>query len=125
MLKCAILDDYQDVSRRIADWSAIEGAAEIRVFTDPIADRLPEHAPWRGCGGEYTVAIGRESSSAPGHDASLPTMHASVNAFTRLWIGVDSATSIAFSDDLDGPPELLAQLDRSLRLPSPYPDWQF
>ena len=95
------------------------------TLTDPIADRLPEHAPWRGCGGEYTVAIGRESSSAPGHDASLPTMHASVNAFTRLWIGVDSATSIAFSDDLDGPPELLAQLDRSLRLPSPYPDWQF
>ncbi len=95
------------------------------TLTDPIANRLPDDAPWRGCGGDYTVSLGRESSATSGHDASLPSMRASVNAFTRLWIGVDTASAIAFSDDLEAPTELLTQLDRSLRLPSPHTDWDF
>lgn len=29
MLKCAVLDDYQNVARNFADWSALEGRAEV------------------------------------------------------------------------------------------------
>ena len=36
-MKIAILDDYQDLALRIADWSVLEGA-EITVFNDTISD---------------------------------------------------------------------------------------
>lgn len=36
-LRCAILDDYQDVARNLADWSKLDGV-EIKCFTSPIAD---------------------------------------------------------------------------------------
>ena len=35
---CAILDDYQGVALRLADWSAVERVAELRVFREPFAD---------------------------------------------------------------------------------------
>jgi hypothetical protein len=38
---------------------------------------------------------------------------------------VRPATGLACTDDLCGPPELLAQLDRAFRLPQPTPDWDF
>ena len=37
-MKIAILDDYQNVALRMADWSALAGRAEIRVFDDHLAD---------------------------------------------------------------------------------------
>jgi phosphoglycerate dehydrogenase-like enzyme len=37
-MKVAILDDYQDVALRLADWSAVARRAEITVFNDHIAD---------------------------------------------------------------------------------------
>jgi phosphoglycerate dehydrogenase-like enzyme len=37
-LRCAILDDYQTVSARFADWSRLEGIADIDRFHDPVAD---------------------------------------------------------------------------------------
>jgi phosphoglycerate dehydrogenase-like enzyme len=38
-MRIAILDDYQNVSLSMADWSAVEHKAEITVFTDHVADR--------------------------------------------------------------------------------------
>lgn len=35
---CAILDDYQGVALRMADWSAVERVAAVRVFREPLAD---------------------------------------------------------------------------------------
>jgi phosphoglycerate dehydrogenase-like enzyme len=35
MLRCAILDDYQDCALGFADWSSLEGVA-VRNFTDPM-----------------------------------------------------------------------------------------
>jgi len=127
---CAAMAYWQ---MRICDVAACLAATHINcdpvrfnlTLTDPITERLPEDAPWRGCSGDYTVTLGRDSSADSGHDSALPNMRASVNAFTRMWIGVDTATAIAFSDDLTAPPELLVELDRSLRLPSPHPDWEF
>ena len=37
-MKIAILDDYQNVALKIADWSALSGRAEITVFNDHVAD---------------------------------------------------------------------------------------
>ncbi len=33
-MKIAILDDYQDIALKIADWSLIPGNPEIKVFSD-------------------------------------------------------------------------------------------
>jgi phosphoglycerate dehydrogenase-like enzyme len=37
-MKIAILDDYQNVALKLADWSAIAQRAEITVFNDHVAD---------------------------------------------------------------------------------------
>jgi phosphoglycerate dehydrogenase-like enzyme len=37
-MKIAILDDYQNVALRMADWSPLSGRAEISVFNDHVAD---------------------------------------------------------------------------------------
>jgi len=37
-MKVAILDDYQHVALRVADWSAVRRRAEITVFNDHLAD---------------------------------------------------------------------------------------
>jgi hypothetical protein len=95
------------------------------TLSDPIADLLPADAPWRGVAGEYVVTLGPSSGAEPGRDKSLPTLAASVNAFTRMWLGVRPATGLAFTADLAGPASLMEALDASLRLPDPKPDWDF
>jgi len=37
-LRCAILDDYQNVALKMADWSALKGKAEITVFNEHLGD---------------------------------------------------------------------------------------
>ncbi len=94
-------------------------------LSDPIEALLEAGRPWRGIGGEYVVALGDPSSAEPGMDPALPTLTASVGAFSRLWLGVLSATGLAMTDELSGPDDLLRQLDWALRLPEPHPDWPF
>lgn len=69
--------------------------------------------------GEWVLHLGQESSAIRGRDEDLPTLTASVNAFTRLWLGVRPATTLATTDHLEGSPELLAALDDGIRLPRP------
>jgi predicted acetyltransferase len=94
------------------------------TLSDPIEDFLGADAPWRGVAGSYVVTLGPESQAVRGDDPALPTLKASVNAFTRLWLGVRPATGLAVTDTLSGPPDLLKRLD-NLRLPTPMPDWDF
>src|SRR5579862_380908 len=37
-MKIAVLDDYQNVALRMADWSALAARAEITVFNDHLAE---------------------------------------------------------------------------------------
>ena len=37
-MKVAVLDDYQNVALRMADWSSVASRAEITVFNDHVAD---------------------------------------------------------------------------------------
>lgn len=98
---------------------------------DPMEEYQKRHAglfdgvEWRGISGKYRVSLGQNSHVETGLDNGLPTLKASVGAFTRLWLGVRPATGLAVTDDLSGPPELLQQLDETLRLPSPVTDWAF
>ena len=93
---------------------------------DPIARYLADtDAPWQGISGEYVVTLGPSSSAEPGAAQDLPTLSASVGAFTRLWLGISSASSLAITGDLAGPPALLDALDWLLRLPQPSFEWDF
>jgi len=94
-------------------------------LSDPITKHLDATTEWQGAGGDYVVTLGKESGAEPGADASLPTMKASVNAFSRLWLGVRPATGLAITDELGAPQELLEELDWVLRLPVPIRDWDF
>ena len=94
-------------------------------LTDPIETYLDGDAPWHGVAGDYVVTLGPSSEAVRGSDGSLPTLRASVGALTRMWLGVRPASGLAVTDELAGPPELLAALDRVLCLPDPKPDWDF
>jgi len=38
LVKVAVLDDYQNVALAMADWSILEGRAEVTVFNDHLVD---------------------------------------------------------------------------------------
>ena len=44
--RCAILDDYQNVALKLADWSKLAGDVDIKVFNQPFetAGRGPPRA---------------------------------------------------------------------------------
>lgn len=92
---------------------------------DPIEAHLESGSTWRGVGGEYVVTLAESSGAEKGTDGTLPTLKASVNAFTRMWLGCRCASGLAVTDDLQGPARLLEELDWILRLPEPHPDWSF
>ena len=105
----------------------LEGGAlsfNLRI-TDPIERYLDDKTPWGGVAGDYVVTLGVSSHAEPGSSSGLPSLRATVGAFTRLWLGVRPATGLAFTDELDGPQELLLELDRVLGIPEPRPDWDF
>jgi hypothetical protein len=93
---------------------------------DPIAGLLEEREGWKGVAGEYVVSLGEVSSAISGTRDGLPVLRATVNAFTRLWMGTMKASGLAVTDSLEGPAELLEQLDQAFApVPSPRPDWDF
>ena len=92
---------------------------------DPIAEHVEAGCNWRGVAGDYVVTLGEQSSARAGREASLPTLRGSVGAFTRVWLGVRSPSVLARTDDLEGEPDLLADLDRALRLPQPHIGWDY
>lgn len=94
-------------------------------LTDPVEAFLPEDSAWKGIGGAYTITLGPECKATKGLTSSLPTLTASVGAFSRLWFGVLPCSGLALTDELQGSPQLLAELDRVFRLPRPSLDWDF
>jgi GNAT superfamily N-acetyltransferase len=94
-------------------------------LTDPLEKYLDDDPRWSGCGGDYTIRLGPRSRAVPEGQAGLPELRCSVNAFTRLWLGVATAESLTVTNGLSGDPELIASLSNRLRLPAPGLDWQF
>ena len=93
------------------------------TLTDPLESRLD--GGWQGVGGDYSITIGTESRATPGHTDGLPTLRAGVGPFTRLWFGVRAPSTIAVSDDIEAPLDLLTALDEALLLPKPVAGWAF
>jgi phosphoglycerate dehydrogenase-like enzyme len=61
-MRVAILDDYQNLSLKLADWSAIAGRAEPVVFTEPFASAADAAAALAG----FPAAVAmRERTSFP------------------------------------------------------------
>jgi hypothetical protein len=102
-------------------WPGSDVAFDL-TLTDPLSDA---DVDWPGLAGDHTVTVGERSSTEPGHRGGLPVLRASISAFSRLWFGVRPASGLAVTDDLSGPPELLAALDRALLLPPPSPALHF
>ncbi|MFX1533258.1 MAG: GNAT family N-acetyltransferase [Promethearchaeota archaeon] len=106
----------------------LKGEEKVRFnlkLTDPIEQYLDKDTEWRGLSGEYIITLGSSSEAEKGKNQSLPTLKASVGAFTRMWLGVCPVTGLAVTDVLSGPPDLLKKLDWILRLPVPRLDWGF
>jgi predicted acetyltransferase len=94
-------------------------------LSDPIEKYLDSEADWQGVSGQYIVTLNKNSQAVPGSKPGLSTLKASVGAFTRLWMGIRSASSLSLTDELSGPAELLENLDWTLRLPTPHPGWDY
>lgn len=103
----------------------IDGPKFNLKLTDPIEDYLDEDSKWKGITGEYVLKLGKKSIIENGCDNTLPILEASVGAFTRMWLGVQSASGLSVTDELSGSKELLLELDKVLRLPKPYPGFEY
>ncbi|MBX9828336.1 MAG: D-2-hydroxyacid dehydrogenase family protein [Xanthobacteraceae bacterium] len=62
-LRCAILDDYQNVALRLADWSKITKDVEIKVYTDAV--RRTDADTVRDCKDCEIVVMMRERTRFP------------------------------------------------------------
>jgi hypothetical protein len=113
-----MLDLEQCIAAR--RWSGTELRFNL-TLGDPIASIEPDVS----IAGDYVVTISSDSSVAEGTDTDLETVTASVNAFTRVWMGVRSASTLALSDDITAPPTLLSGLDEAFALPEPRHGWFF
>jgi len=94
-------------------------------LTDPIEKYVTEDVKWKGIAGDYVVTFGKNSAAKKGKQKDLPTLKASVGAFTRMWFGILPATSLVYSDGISAPDELLKKLDKALLLPPAHVDWGF
>lgn len=111
-----IIDLYACVAAR--SWVGPPVQFNLRL-RDPLAESVT--STWDGIGGDYTIVIGEDSTVEAGHTSGLAVLDASVGAFTRMWLGVMPASELTITDDLGGPPDLLAQLDQAFCLPTPKP----
>jgi hypothetical protein len=95
------------------------------TIDDPIVRFLPDESAWRGCGGTYTVSLGKKSSIKKGASKGLDTLTASINDFSRYWLGVQSAEALNVTGMFVAPQQLLEKLDAANTLPPPEPDWDY
>ncbi|MBY5162145.1 GNAT family N-acetyltransferase [Salsipaludibacter albus] len=84
---------------------------------DPLAHR--DDVDFDDVHGTWTVELASSSTATRGATDDLPVVRAGVGAFTRLLLGVAPASGLALVDQLDGPTELLARLDRALATARP------
>jgi hypothetical protein len=96
------------------------------VLDDPVESLLPAESDWKGIGGEYVLTLGERCSVMPGHQRGLETLRAGVGAFTRMWLGVLSATALSVTDHLSASQPVLERLDQLFAsVPRPHVDWDF
>ena len=95
----------------------------VAELSDPVEALLPEGSAWRGCGGVYTISLGESSSATRGAADGLPVLRATINDFSRLWLGAANAAGLAMAGRIEAPRHLVDELHRLMRLPKPMLDW--
>ena len=74
-MKVAFLDDYQDVARKLGDWSLIEKDVDVTSFTDHLADedavQVELHPARTGDGGDVAPASDLEDPFAEVNDREV------------------------------------------------------
>lgn len=119
---------------RILDLAAVVAAVSTPAppvtfglrLRDPLAER---GGRWPGIGGEYTVHLAERSELATGLRPDVHVLDVSINALSRLLLGVRSASQLQLVGSVDGsfeaPHDLLGALDRAIRLPALDPGVEF
>ena len=82
----------------------------------------------RGVVGQIETAEGRAialRADVRDVDAIHRLTDQAATAFSRLWLGVRSATCLSWTDELSASQDFLAKLDDVLRLPCPASDWDY
>jgi GNAT superfamily N-acetyltransferase len=131
-----IKSDHETSHRAAAFWQMrildVDACIGARVWRGPelrfnlaLTDPIATIEPGVDLTGDYIVTIGDPSTVEPGSADDFPTLSASVNAFTRMWMGVATPSTLAVSDDLEASPELLVSLDEAFGLPEPRHGWFF
>lgn len=113
-----ILDLEQCIGARV--WRGPESSFNL-TLTDPIASVEPSV----DLTGDYVVTIGEESTVESGTAKGLPTLRASVNGLTRMWMGVRNPSVLATSGAITADPGLVRVLDEAFALPEPHHGWFF
>jgi D-3-phosphoglycerate dehydrogenase len=81
--RCALLDDYQDVALKMADWSSIADEVEVTVFNRPLGG--PEDIA-RALQGYSIVVLTRERTAFPrAVIEALPDVRLVVSTGVRSW----------------------------------------
>ncbi|MGM0419461.1 MAG: GNAT family N-acetyltransferase [Bacillota bacterium] len=133
-------DKYGFSAKARASWQAriidLEEAVKVAAFssstlkfnldlTDPL-DNIGEDKGWQKISGQYIIELGPKSKVELGHDSNLPTLRSTVNALTRLWLGVLSPSGLALSEDFQASETLMSELeDYFSSLPKPKFQWGF
>lgn len=92
---------------------------------DPVSEFLSPDDRWTGVAGDYTVRLSSVCTIAGGATAGLPTLKASINAFSRLWFGIRPASHLLVTDSLQADDKLINSLDFAFNLPRPDFGWDF
>ena len=69
-MRCVVLDDYQDVAKAYADWSAVDG--EVESLTEHVADEAA--LADRVAGAEVLVAMRERTRFTPSLFDRLPDL---------------------------------------------------
>jgi phosphoglycerate dehydrogenase-like enzyme len=82
-LRCAVLDDYQNVALSMADWSSLAGEIDVTVFNRPLGG--PEDIA-RALQGFSIVVLTRERTAFPrAVIEALPDLRLIVSTGVRSW----------------------------------------
>lgn len=86
---------------------------------DPLLEHVDSDSP-AVITGDYSLKLGVQSDLKQGEVQGLPTLSASIDAFTRLWLGAASPLELSASSMFSAPPGLLEELEQAFRrLPEP------
>lgn len=92
---------------------------------DPLAEYADSESP-AVISGEYSLKLGEESCLKSEPVKRLPTLTASINAFTRMYLGAATPTELKTSSLFSAPPELLQDLEETfVQLPEPQLEMYF